>query len=92
MYDTQCGAKVFRVDERVERAVEAPFRSSWAFDVELLQRLLAGGDGVAPVPVGGLLEVPLAAWRDVSGSKLRLGAAVRALAELAAVARRRPRP
>jgi len=34
----------------------------------------------------------LTAWRDVSGSKLRLSAALRALVELGAVARRRPRP
>jgi len=92
VYDTQCGAKVFRVDARLARALTTPFRSSWAFDVELLHRLLVGGQGVDPVPVGALLEVPLTAWRDVSGSKLRLGAALRALGELASVARRRPRP
>jgi len=38
VYDTQCGAKVFRVDERLKDACREPFRSGWAFDVELLAR------------------------------------------------------
>ena len=42
VYDTQCGAKVFRVDERLKAACGEPFRSGWAFDVELLARLLTG--------------------------------------------------
>ena len=39
VYDTQCGAKVFRSSERVAEALEEPFSTRWAFDVELLSRL-----------------------------------------------------
>jgi len=89
VYDTQCGAKLFRVDDTLTAALSRPFRSSWAFDVELLHRLLRGGHGAAPKPVSAFVEVPLEAWRDVRGSKLRLGPALGALADLAAIARRR---
>ena len=42
VYDTQCGAKVFRVTDALRSALADPFTSSWAFDVELLGRLLIG--------------------------------------------------
>ena len=89
VYDTQCGAKVFRVTDALAAAVAEPFRSTWAFDVELLHRLLAGGPDAEPVTAGALLEEPLEHWRDVGGSKLRLGAALRALADLVVIARAR---
>jgi dolichyl-phosphate beta-glucosyltransferase len=89
VYDTQCGAKVFRVTDALAAAVARPFRSSWAFDVELLHRLLVGGPGAQPVAAEALLEVPLERWRDVGGSKLRLVPALRALFDLVVVARER---
>ena len=89
VYDTQCGAKVFRVTDALAAAVAHPFRSTWAFDVELLHRLLAGGPGAEPVHPDELLEEPLERWHDVGGSKLRVGAAVRALADLVVIARAR---
>lgn len=81
IYDTQCGAKVFRVDERLRAALDRPFVDRWSFDVELLGRLLQSGDLA-------LLEVPLGDWAEVPGSKLRLSASCRALWSLAQVARR----
>ena len=42
VYDTQCGAKVFRRSDALVAATATPFRSHWAFDVELLARLLRG--------------------------------------------------
>jgi glycosyltransferase involved in cell wall biosynthesis len=94
VYDTQCGAKVFRVGETFAAALAEPFRSSWAFDVELLDRLVRGFGGAAPVPPTAFVEVPLGSWRDVSGSKLRLGSALRALRDLVAmgIRHRRTRP
>lgn len=71
-YDTQCGAKVFRVSGALRAALAEPFRSRWAFDVELLGRLLAGGPGAAPVPPRRLVEEPLQAWHDIGGSKLTM--------------------
>jgi dolichyl-phosphate beta-glucosyltransferase len=82
VYDTQCGAKVFRVTPELAAALERPFRSSWSFDVLLLQRLF-DGEG----PSGGLspdtfVEVPLDAWRDIPGSKVRVGPGLAALADV----------
>jgi glycosyltransferase involved in cell wall biosynthesis len=64
IYDTQCGAKVFRVGPALERALATPFRTRWVFDLELLMRLRAVD------PEVNLLEVPLRRWRAVDGSKL----------------------
>ena len=65
VYDTQCGAKAFRVTPSLRRALARPFTSRWAFDVELLGRLLH------TVPVDAFEEVPLLQWRDVKGGSLR---------------------
>jgi dolichyl-phosphate beta-glucosyltransferase len=68
LYDTQCGAKLFRHTPALERALARPFRSRWAFDVELISRLRDAGDG--SLRENEIEEVPLRAWRDVRGSKL----------------------
>ena len=82
VYDTQCGAKVFRRSAALDAAIAAPFRSRWAFDVELLARLLRGNATVAPIAVDALLEVPLRSWRDIPGSGLRAGGVLSALADV----------
>jgi dolichyl-phosphate beta-glucosyltransferase len=73
VYDTQCGAKAFRRTPALEAALGKPFSARWAFDVELIGRLLAGAprEGAPGIPVAGFVEVPLQAWRDVGGSTLR---------------------
>ncbi|HUY22826.1 MAG TPA: glycosyltransferase [Acidimicrobiales bacterium] len=91
VYDTQCGAKVFRVTDTLVAALAEPFRTSWAFDVELLDRLLHGSGDVPGVPVTRFLEVPLETWRDVTGSKLRVAPAFDAFVDLVTIARRRAR-
>jgi dolichyl-phosphate beta-glucosyltransferase len=58
-YDSQCGAKLFRV-ELVDEAFGEPFLSRWIFDVEILARLRARR----------LIEYPLVRWVDVGGSKV----------------------
>ncbi|HET8541992.1 MAG TPA: glycosyltransferase [Anaeromyxobacter sp.] len=78
VYDTQCGAKLFRRTEALRQALAVPFRSRWAFDVELLQRLLSGSATVAPLAPDEFREIPLEAWRDARGSKLGLGSMIRA--------------
>lgn len=77
VYDTQCGAKLFRATPALRRALAEPFLARWVFDVELLGRLLQGG--MAP---GAFLEVPLRAWKDVQGSKLSTAAMARAALDL----------
>jgi glycosyltransferase involved in cell wall biosynthesis len=72
VYDTQCGAKLFRRSHTLAVALEEPFLSRWTFDVELLGRLLAGRPpAAAPLDPALVMEEPLHAWRDVPGSKLR---------------------
>jgi glycosyltransferase involved in cell wall biosynthesis len=72
VYDTQCGAKWFRAGAPLREALAKPFSSRWAFDVELLGRLLGAFRGPGPfAPPSSVLEVPVRAWRDVEGSKLK---------------------
>jgi len=80
LHDVQCGAKLFRVSDALRSAIASPFRSRWAFDVELLGRVWAA-DRACEV-----IEVPLRRWVDVGGSKLRAGAMVRSGLELAWIA------
>jgi hypothetical protein len=47
-----------------------PFTSRWAFDVELLGRLLVGEDGTPQLSEADFVEVPLHRWQDVKGSSL----------------------
>ncbi len=82
VYDTQCGAKVFRASPALTAATARPFTSGWAFDVELLDRLLRGSDTVAPMPLDELVEAPLRSWNDVPGSQVHLGGAALALASV----------
>jgi dolichyl-phosphate beta-glucosyltransferase len=78
VYDTQCGAKAFAVGPALRSAMESPFTARWAFDVELLGRLLSPPVGIEPISAQGVLEVPLKAWRDVAGSKLKASAMAKA--------------
>ena len=93
IYDTQCGAKLFRGSPALRAALAEPFISRWAFDIELLGRMLAGTGGEPPLPLTAIVEVPLHTWHDVKGSKLGPGAMARTLLELgrigADLARRR---
>ena len=77
VYDTQCGAKLFRRTEALTAALAEPFHSRWAFDVELLQRLIRPPSGVAPITVDRIREEPLMTWTDIPGSNLRPLAALR---------------
>jgi dolichyl-phosphate beta-glucosyltransferase len=88
VYDTQCGAKVFRASPALDAALRTKFPDRWSFDVELLARLLHPGADVEPVPATAIVEVPLRTWRDVAGSKVRLWSSVRAVLALHGVRRR----
>jgi dolichyl-phosphate beta-glucosyltransferase len=69
VYDSQCGAKLFR-SEIAEGAFGEPFATAWLFDLEILARLR---NQLGPEEVlRAVAEVPLAAWTDVEGSKLRM--------------------
>lgn len=77
VYDTQSGAKLLRCTTALDAAIAEPFRSRWAFDVELLGRLELEG-----VPASAFWEEPLLDWRDVPGSKRTMRSSVLATAEL----------
>jgi glycosyltransferase involved in cell wall biosynthesis len=94
VYDTQCGAKLFRRHPTLEWALSRPFTSRWSFDVELIWRLLQGGKDGEGLGAEDFLEIPLRAWRDVPGSKLRGLDMLRAAVDLLALwvePRRQPR-
>ncbi len=86
VYDTQCGAKLFRRTRALEAALAEPFLSRWCFDVELLGRLLIGAPDAPGLPLPALRELPLRSWRDVPGGKVGLRQAPRVAFELGRVA------
>jgi glycosyltransferase involved in cell wall biosynthesis len=89
-YDTQCGAKLFRVTPLLEAVLAEPFQSRWIFDVELLLRadalLRASGGPLLDTMVS---EQPLTIWRHQAGSKVRPLDFLRAMRELWIVRRAR---
>ncbi len=83
VYDTQCGAKLFRATPRVRSLFAEPFQSRWLFDIEILARLIGhqrrfGGPDAAQL----VYELPLQQWHDVAGSKVKPADFPRALWEL----------
>ena len=72
VYDTQCGAKLFRVNDRLKKVFAAPFTVKWIFDVEILARFLITEKDGAPKVRNICMEYPMRTWIDKKGSKLRL--------------------
>lgn len=88
VYDTQCGAKVFRASNTLRTVLDRAFVSRWIFDVEMIARLLALPASVAGVEPGrGIYELPVRRWVDVSGSKVRPRDFARAIVDLARIRR-----
>ncbi len=69
IYDTQCGAKIFRVGARTEGLFHEPFLSRWVFDVELIARYIRQV-GSPEAAAAGIYEYPLHRWADIAGSKV----------------------
>jgi len=80
VYDTQCGAKLFRTSDSMQEIFAQPFLSRWIFDVEIIARLVRqrGRDAAARA----IYELPIRTWHDVKGSKVRSTDFVRALRDL----------
>jgi glycosyltransferase involved in cell wall biosynthesis len=80
IYDTQCGAKLFRASDDLRALFTTPFLSRWIFDVEIVARFVqrAGRERVAK----SIYELPILHWRDIGGSKVKSRDFVRALRDL----------
>lgn len=91
VYDTQCGAKLFRATPVLARILDQPFTTRWIFDVELLARYLdaAREDGRRGPQL--IYELALKTWTDQPGSKVRGSDGVRAALDLWHIYRNRPR-
>jgi len=89
VYDTQCGAKLFRRNRPLETVLQEPFGSRWVFDVELIGRYLNAWrrQGEA-LPESRIFEYPLHSWEDVGGSKVKPTDFFRAFLELVGIALR----
>jgi dolichyl-phosphate beta-glucosyltransferase len=88
IYDTQCGAKLFRATPELGRVLQRPFLSRWIFDVEILARFIHQRNGHAHAVAATIYEYPLKVWVDIAGSKVRPKDFLRAILELAAIYRR----
>ena len=71
IYDTQCGAKIFKITPVLQSILAAPFQSRWIFDVELIARFLAAHKSDPEFASKAIYERPLPQWEDVAGSKVK---------------------
>jgi dolichyl-phosphate beta-glucosyltransferase len=89
VYDTQCGAKLFRAGPHLRALFGEPFLSRWIFDVEILARWVREHRaGRAPPPLSAIREEPVSRWTDPRGSKVRAMDFVRAARDLRRIRRR----
>jgi glycosyltransferase involved in cell wall biosynthesis len=89
VYDTQCGAKVFRANRDLASVFAEPFHSPWIFDVEVIARYMAlPRRPDSPDRRDRIYELAVPQWHHIPGSKLRWTDYVRAIAELAVIRRR----
>ena len=88
VYDTQCGAKIFRVTPGLGKLFADRFVSRWLFDVEILARWLCDHPTVSHREVDQCIhELPLWGWIDAEASRLRPADFIRAPMELFAIYR-----
>ena len=92
VYDTQCGAKLFRRTPTLPALFAEPLLARWVFDVEILARYLRAKEGARPSPLETIYEAPLDRWEEVGESKVKPWHFLRALLDLLRIGiRYRPR-
>ena len=85
VYDTQCGAKLFRCNDLAREVFAQRFVTRWVFDVELLARIHGAN---APAEARRVVEYPVHTWIDIDGSKVRMRDGLRAAVDLWKISRR----
>lgn len=72
IYDTQCGAKIFKNNSDLRKVFSTSFTVKWTFDVEILARF---GVILKNKRKGSLedhaIECPLEEWTHIDGSKVK---------------------
>lgn len=86
IYDTQCGAKLFRNSLQSRTLFSTRFLTNWIFDVELLARSrqlekFYQCDSLETT----VYELPLNRWQDVAGSKVKPHDFLKAFFELCSI-------
>ena len=83
IYDSQCGAKLFKVSPELISVFEDPFLNRWIFDVEIIMRFIGLAKISDSLKIENLIyEHPLEKWQDVRGSKITPVAVLRSLLDL----------
>lgn len=82
IYDTQCGAKLFRITPDLRQVLSTPFQSRWIFDVEIIARFLQLHRNDPGWASHAIYEHPLERWQDVAGSKVHPADFLKALFDL----------
>jgi dolichyl-phosphate beta-glucosyltransferase len=88
VYDTQCGAKLFRVTRETTQLFERPFYARWIFDVEILARMMTAASNEGRSAAEMIYEYPLDRWEDMPGSRLKSRHILVAALDLAVIHRR----
>lgn len=86
VYDTQCGAKLFRATPDLKKVLQDPFLSRWIFDVEMIARYISNR-GIEWVR-NSIYEYPLNRWEDIAGSKVTAADFIKAAGDLVAIYKR----
>lgn len=71
VYDTQCGAKIFRNGPVLKKVFGRPFKVNWTFDVEMLARFHIIEKKSPDEISSKWVEYPVEEWVDVKGSKVK---------------------
>lgn len=72
VYDTQCGAKLFRASAKLKELLMEPFLTRWLFDVEILARSLLSFARHGNMSLT-FYEEPLEVWTHVGASTIGPG-------------------
>jgi dolichyl-phosphate beta-glucosyltransferase len=83
VYDTQCGAKLFRANQQMRSLFEEEFLSSWIFDVEIIARMIrAHRDHILGAPEQVIYELPLDEWHHKGESNIKASDYIKSLYQL----------